>query len=235
MEIHPTENIVECKDVTIMIDQKEVLQQVSCSIPMNKVTFLVGENGSGKTSLVRAILGLLPITTGRIAIRQLLGKCPVIGYVPQSIAFPKQFQLSVAEYLKYSAGVPLNSADTVLEKVDFPRKLSMARITELSGGQTQKFLLAAELFRRPDLLLLDEPLANIDDSSGKHIIDVIMGIKNLGVSIVIITHDWQTVSKYADHVICLNRDYSCDIATNCMCRNSLSSGSLKTIQKGTAQ
>jgi ABC-type Mn2+/Zn2+ transport system ATPase subunit len=75
--------------------------------------------------------------------------------------------------------------------VDFPESHLKRRVTELSGGQMQKLLLAAELSRNPDILFLDEPLSNVDHSSEKHIIDVIMEIKNQGVTIVLISHDWQ--------------------------------------------
>ena len=115
--------------------------------------------------------------------------------------------MTVTEYLNYSALVPSNLVSDVLGRVDFPESHIGNRITELSGGQVQKLLLAAELFRDLDILFLDEPLSNVDDSSEKHIIDVIMGIKNQGVSIVIITHDWNMVSKYANHVICLNKSF----------------------------
>ena len=103
----------------------------------------------------------------------------------------------------------------------------------MSGGQTQKLLLAAELFRSPDILFLDEPLSNVDDSSEKHIIDVILGIKNQGVAIVIITHDWQMVSSYADHVICLNTNFLCELSSSCICKNSLSKLNIRNIQKAT--
>ena len=115
--------------------------------------------------------------------------------------------------------------------MDFPENQAKSRITELSGGQVQKLLLAAELYRSPDILFLDEPLSNVDDASEKHIIDLILEIKNQGVSIVIITHDWQMVSGYADHVICLNKNYICETSPTCICRNALSKVDIKNIQK----
>ena len=224
------ENIIECKDITIALDSREVLTGASCSIPKNSLTFLVGENGSGKTSLVRSILGLVPVIKGAISIHSSNGK-PVIGYVPQNIEFPKQFQMTVTEYLNYSAEVSSQLVDTVLKRVDFPENQAKSRITELSGGQVQKLLLAAELYRSPDILFLDEPLSNVDDASEKHIIDLILEIKNQGVAIVIITHDWQMVSGYADHVICLNKNYICETSPTCICRSALSKVDIKNIQK----
>ena len=227
------ENIVECQDLSIVLDRVEVLNNASCCIPRNALTFLVGENGSGKTSLVRSILGLTPTNNGVISIQNINGKAPVFGYVPQKIEFPKHLQMTVGEYLQYSANVPINQIKTTLQQVDFPESHIEKRITELSGGQIQKLLLAAELYRSPDILFLDEPLSNVDDASERHIIDVIMEIKNHGVTIVIITHDWQMISVYANHVICLNQNIICETSESCICRNSLSKINIQTIQKAT--
>lgn len=230
-----SKSIVECQNLTLVFGTHEILSNVSCSIPRNGLTFLVGENGAGKTSLVRSILGLIPLSKGNVFIHSFEGRRPVMGYVPQHLEFPKQFQMTVSEYLNYSANVRKAEVEPVLQKVDFPESHMDSRITELSGGEVQKLLLAAELHRRPNILFLDEPLSNVDDSSEKHIIDVILDIKNSGVSIVIITHDWQTVSRYADHVICLNKNFICETTESCVCRNSLSKVEIRTIQKGTPE
>jgi len=230
---NPTENIVECCDLTVVRDSKEILCEATCCVPRNSLTFLVGENGSGKTTLVKTILGLLPKHSGDIAIYSEKGKDSnmVAGYVPQGITFPKQLQMTVTEYLRYSSQVKMEDIEGVLNRVDFPQTHSEHTINQLSGGQQQKLLLAAELARSPEVLFLDEPLSNVDDSSEKHILDVILEIKNSGVTIVIITHDWQMVSKYADHVICLNKNFACDQQASCVCKNSLSTVNIKQIQK----
>ena len=225
-------NIVEYDNVTVNIGNKKILSDASCSIPREALTFLGGENGSGKTTLVKSILGLLPISNGTITFNSTNGSKPVLGYVPQNIMFPTPFNLTVSEYLKYAARVPRNKITRVLERVDFPETHFSRNINELSGGQAQKMLLAAELYRSPELLFLDEPLSNVDDSSEKHIIDVILEVKNEGVSVVIITHDWQFVSSYGNHVICLNRNFICD-SGYCVCKNSLSKVNIKNIQKTT--
>ena len=227
------ENIIECQNLTIHRDMHEVLRNASFSIPKNSLTFIVGENGSGKTTLVQSILGLLPVNNGVIKLHSTTEQDLVFGYVPQNLNFSKYIQMTVSEYLKYSASVPPDLIEATLRSVDFPETHIGNRLTELSGGQTQKLLLAAELFRSPDILFLDEPLSNVDNSSEKHIIDVILGIKNQGVSIVIITHDWQMVSSYADHVICLNTNFLCELSSNCICKNSLSKINIKNIQKAT--
>ena len=228
-----TINIIQYDKVSVYIGSKKIISDASCSIPKNSLTFLVGENGSGKTTLVKSILGLLPLSRGQISFDVIENRKPILGYVPQNIVFPEPFKITVSEYLKYAAHVPSNEIKTTLEKVDFPETHIRSNITELSGGQIQKILLAAELYRRPEILFLDEPLSSVDDSSEKHIIDVILDEKKEGVSIVIITHDWQFVSSYADHVICLNRNYICDSGNNCVCKNSLSKVNIKNIQKTT--
>ena len=227
------ENIIECHDITLYRNANEVLFEASCCIPRNSLTFIVGENGTGKSSLAQTILGLLPVDDGSMCLHSESNKKPILGYVPQSIDFPKHFQMTVSEYLNYSAEVQSKDIKNVLAKVDFPNMHILSNITELSGGQLQKLLLAAELYRKPDILFLDEPLANVDDASEKHIIDVILEIKNQGVTIAIITHDWQMVSSYADHVICLNKNFACTTSSSCVCKNSLSKVNIKNIQKVT--
>ncbi|MFB0900790.1 MAG: ATP-binding cassette domain-containing protein [Dehalococcoidia bacterium] len=226
-------NIVECHDISLFRNTNEVLFEASCCIPRNSLTFIVGENGTGKSSLAQTILGLLPVDDGSICLHSESNKKLILGYVPQSIDLPKHFQMTVSEYLKYSAEVQSKDIKDALAKVDFPLIHIESRITELSGGQLQKLLLAAELYRKPDVLFLDEPLANVDDASEKHIIDVILEIKNQGVTIAIITHDWQMVSSYADHVICLNKNFACTTSSSCVCKNSLSKLNIKNIQKVT--
>ena len=226
-------NIIECNDVSVVLQSKAVLNHSSCTIPRNALTFIVGENGSGKTTLIKGILGLVQVSNGTISINSLDKTRPIIGYVPQKLEFPSHFQITVQEYFKYSAQVPANLIETVARKADFPQTHLKNRITELSGGQIQKLLLAAELFRKPEILFLDEPLANVDNEGEKHILDVILAIKNEGVTIVIITHDWQMVSSYANHVICLNKNFICNTGLKCICKNSLSKIKVKNIQKVT--
>ncbi|MFL2644102.1 MAG: metal ABC transporter ATP-binding protein [Dehalococcoidia bacterium] len=227
----PEHNIIELHDVSIIRDSVEVLSGASCCIPRNALTFIVGENGSGKTSMISSILGLLSVQSGEITYHSETDKDLVIGYVPQSVEFPDHFQLTVTEYLKYSAGVSITHISETLKRVDFPETHIRKKVTELSGGQTQKLLLAAELSRDPDVLFLDEPLSNVDNSSEKHIIDVIMDIKNQGVTIVLISHDWQLVSSCADCVICLNKTAGCASGNNCACKASLSQANVELIQK----
>ena len=164
---NPTENIVECCDLTVVRDSKEILCEATCCVPRNSLTFLVGENGSGKTTLVKTILGLLPKHSGDITIYSEKGKNSdmVAGYVPQGITFPKQLQMTVTEYLRYSSQVKTEDIESVLSRVDFPQTHSEHTINQLSGGQQQKLLLAAELARSPEVLFLDEPISNVEDSS----------------------------------------------------------------------
>ncbi len=226
-------NIVECHDITLIRNTNQVLCEASCCIPRNSLTFIVGENGTGKSSLAQTILGLLPGSEGSICLHSESNRVPVLGYVPQSIDFPKHFKVTVGEYLQYSAEIKSADIEKTLARVDFPLKHIASQITQLSGGQVQKLLLAAELYRVPDVLFLDEPLANVDDASEKHIMDVILEIRDQGVTVAIITHDWQMVSTYADHVICLNKNYACNTSSSCVCKNSLSKVNIKNIQKVT--
>ena len=148
-------NIIECEEITVVRDNKEILCAASCCVPRNSLTFLVGENGTGKTTLVQTMLGILPQREGKISVHPLNREKVNIGYVPQNIEFPKQLQLTVAEYLRYVSNLDKESIHQSLETVDFPLSHLSKTINQLSGGQRQKLLLAAELARKPDILFLD--------------------------------------------------------------------------------
>ena len=83
-------NIIECEEITVVRDNKEILCAASCCVPRNSLTFLVGENGTGKTTLVQTMLGILPQREGKISVHPLNREKANIGYVPQNIEFPKQ-------------------------------------------------------------------------------------------------------------------------------------------------
>lgn len=192
--------------------EKYALENISFEIEKGSITVVIGPNGSGKSTLLQAIMGLIPYT-GRVEMERQPG---VIGYVPQRFALDRSLPVSVDDFLR----IPL----TVLGYGGLSRKKWMAStlehlqieklqnklLSELSGGQFQRVLLARSLVHRPQILILDEPESGVDPHSEETFYDLLKHInKKHDVTILIASHELSMVSKYANNVICLNHKVVC--------------------------
>ena len=182
---------------------QRVLSDVSLSVAQGETIALLGANGSGKTTLVKALLGLVPPAAGRVA---LYGADPAdrravswhrIGYVPQRVTVHPATAVTAEEVV--AAGLLTNrrllpgreGRRRVLEALDEVALLDRAResVHIFSGGQQQRVLLARALVRRPDLLILDEPLAGIDRESQAALAASLQRLQDSGTAIVAVLHD----------------------------------------------
>lgn len=181
---------------------------------------MVGPNGSGKTTLLKIILGLLAPDHGTV---EVLGKPPVqsvknVGYMPQFAPFTRDFPISVEEtvlmgrlgktssmgfFSKEDKQIAAESMEAV-EVLDL-RKRS---IGSLSGGQLQRALIARALTCNPEIMILDEPTANVDMKVEKDIFDLLKRL-NEKITIIVVTHDIGFISQYIDRVACINRTLIC--------------------------
>jgi zinc/manganese transport system ATP-binding protein len=191
------------------------LSGVSFTVAPGQFTGLIGPNGAGKTTLLRVILGLTPPTEGRV----LLNGSPktrhgggLIGYVPQKLAIDQDMPLRARDVVGLGIdgnkfGFPLPSASRrqriteALEAVG-AESYSDARIGELSGGEQQRVLIAHALIGRPRLLLLDEPLANLDLRSEQGIVSVLARLAHeQGIAVLISAHDLNPLLREIDTVV----------------------------------
>ena len=181
---------------------------------------LVGPNAGGKSTLLKLILGLLRPQSGRIRV---LGAAPQearrrVGYVPQYPSFQRDFPISVEQvvllgrlgstpslgwYRRGDREAALHALAEV-EAADLARR----RIGTLSGGQLQRVLLARALVGEPQILILDEPTANIDQRAEGDIFDL-LAMLNARLTILVVSHDIAFISSYVDRVACLNRTLVC--------------------------
>lgn len=177
---------------------------------------VIGPNGGGKSTLLKAILGLLSPMSGSI---EIFGEKPEksinrIGYVPQKGIFDPSYPITVKEVvlmgLRSRKGLrPFydqqcrDMAEDAMRATDIS-ELSGRRINNLSGGQLQRALLARALAPKPDILLLDEPMASLDPGIRDCIYDTLRDI-NEDVAILIVTHDMGIISSEVKRVACLNR------------------------------
>ncbi|HAG10446.1 MAG TPA: ABC transporter [Desulfotomaculum sp.] len=178
---------------------------------------IIGPNGGGKTTLLKAIIGLVSPASGKI---EIYGKRPgktgrLIGYVPQITVLDKSFPITVHEVVltgRLTSAFTLfhrytqsdrEKADELLDRIGI-YKLKGRMISELSGGEFQKMLIARALAVKPRLLLLDEPTASVDVSSRDQIFSLLNEL-NKSMTILLVTHDLFAVSSHVKTLACLNR------------------------------
>ncbi|MBT8411366.1 MAG: metal ABC transporter ATP-binding protein, partial [Octadecabacter sp.] len=150
-------SLVDVENLSISYGEKTVLSHVSLRIKRGEIVTIVGPNGSGKTSLLRAIIGAVKPTRGSVS----LGSGVKIGYVPQKLHIDATLPMTVSRFLKLPGGVAAADIDHALSQAGV-QDLSKAQLSQLSGGQFQRVSLARALIGKPDLLLLDEATQGLD-------------------------------------------------------------------------
>jgi len=212
--------VIELRGVGFSFGDAPVLSDIDLTIAAREFVGLVGPNAGGKSTLLKLILGLLVPQTGHIRVlgvppRQARGR---LGYVPQYPTFARDFPISVEQVvlmgrLGFGRGLGpqlgwYRAADraaarlalTEVEALD----LAARRIGTLSGGQLQRVLLARALVSDPQILILDEPTANIDQRMEGDIFELLARLK-ARLTILVVSHDIAFISAYVDRVACLNR------------------------------
>jgi ABC-type multidrug transport system ATPase subunit len=178
-----------------------VLSDVSFSAPAGTVNCFVGPNGSGKTTLLRIVAGLLAPTGGRVDVAGASGRS--VGYLPQSPSFRPQFTLrETLGFYEELAGVEIDP-DAVLARVGL-EDVADRRVGELSGGMTRLFGIAQATVGEPPVLVLDEPSSGLDPTMTEHVGTVIRELADDGHTVVLATHDLETVDRVADTVLVLD-------------------------------
>ncbi len=209
------ERIAELKNVSFAYNREPVLENVNLTIKKGEFASIVGPNGGGKSTLLKLLLGLLRPSSGELTV---FGNTPEkvrhrIGYMPQHAQFDIQFPVTVMEVvlmgrLGHTRGVRYSKkdrhiADRSLEDVHIAN-LAKRSFSDLSGGQRQRVLIARALSCEPDLLLLDEPTANIDPEAEVVLFEILKTL-NKRMTILFATHDIGFVSQTVKSVICVNR------------------------------
>ncbi len=208
---------IRIKNLTVYYGDTPALQDVSLHVPAGEYLGIIGPNGGGKSTLLKAILGLVPADRGEIRVFEAppgRGQAR-IGYVPQFSMMDKNFPITLEEvvlqgrlknrlvpFFAYSRQDKQETAE-LLERVGIAH-LAHRQIADLSGGEFQKMLIARALAVRPQLLLLDEPTANVDTVSSSQIYRL-LGRLSAKMTILLVTHDLFAVSSEVKSLACLNR------------------------------
>jgi zinc transport system ATP-binding protein len=185
------------------------LRDVDLTVPEGDFLALVGPNGGGKSTLLKVLLGLLPVRSGKALI---FGKPPLRGrrhmaYVPQGTHFDPQFPVTVQDVVRMGR-VKLGTNDAVVQEQLEKFALSNLKhepIAELSGGQRQRAYLARAWATEAPILLLDEPTAYLDPEFSSGFYDLLKTENEAGKTIILTTHDTGVVSRYASRVGCLSQ------------------------------
>lgn len=216
--------IVDFKNVSLKFGSNILLDKVSFSISTGTITTLIGQNGAGKSTIAKLIVGLTKAKEGEVTI----SKGIKIGYVPQQIPLLKNMPINSNSLLKILAPRYDDKFFAELKNFIDVSEVLNKNVTELSGGQLQKLLLIGTILSKPDLLLLDEPTQYLDVSSQQAFYKLLAHLKSkYGQSVFMISHDLFTVMKNSDQVICLNGHVCCsgmpaEIDTNKEFKNAIS-------------
>lgn len=206
-----SEKILEVKDLAVSFDGFNVFHDLSFEINKGEVVAIVGPNGAGKTVLFRALLGLIK-HHGLVY----WVKHTKIGYVPQKLFVDNQFPVSVLDFFKFKT----KSKEAITEALhsvglngnfkDLKNNILNKKMGELSGGQLQRVLIAWSILNKPDILLFDEPTSGIDVGGEETIYNLLHKLQTHShLAIILISHDLNIVYKYADKVLCLNKEMVC--------------------------
>jgi zinc transport system ATP-binding protein len=180
-----------------------ILSGVDFAIRPGEIVTLIGPNGSGKTSLLKALLGLVR-ATGKIARKPGLK----IGYVPQNFPRDRSLPITVERFLRLFAAA--DASRKALARVSIAA-LAPRQLAALSGGELARVLLARAIATEPELLILDEPLAGVDVAGEAALYHLIAELRDeIGCGVLLVSHDLHVVMAQADRVICLNGHVCCE-------------------------
>jgi zinc/manganese transport system ATP-binding protein len=207
---------IELRDVTVELGGKVILAHSNFSIRAGEFIGLLGANGSGKTTLLRAILGIVPVVSGEISVfGQSPGQAnPSIGYMPQTRSNLNSFRLRGRDFvagvmdgqkfgLPWLGAAARKQVDRALELVE-ASDLAMRPLSDMSGGERQRLLLAQALVGEPKLLLLDEPLISLDPGQQRNIVGLVKRLQTqLNIPVVFSSHELNPLLGAIDRVLYL--------------------------------
>jgi zinc/manganese transport system ATP-binding protein len=208
-----TTEVLTVGGVSVSLAGRQILQDVSFTVGAGQFTGLIGPNGAGKTTLLRVILGLQRPTTGTVEVPR-SRRGPAVGYVPQKVLLDSDLPMRAKDLVALGIdgnrfGMPLPSkrrteaVHEMLHAVDAER-FADARVGNLSGGEQQRVLIAHALISRPQLLLLDEPLANLDLRSGQEIVSLLARLAaEQHVAVLLSAHEVNPLLPVMDRVVYL--------------------------------
>lgn len=216
MKASNKKNLIEIKKINYCYGSNKVLTNISFSVKKGEILAIIGPNGSGKTTLLNIIAGILTPQSGEILINGDGAQSSTLslGYVPQRYALDPGIPLTVYEFMRLenqgqSRSVLEEKISNELLRVGLGGFMQSS-LSELSGGQFQRVMIARALLHKKDILLFDEPVTGIDIIGEKTIYDLIRSInKEQGTTCIIVSHEVSLMAQYAKTIVCLNNKLTC--------------------------
>ena len=207
--------IIEIENISVAYDNNVVLKNVNLTINSDDFIGVIGPNGGGKTTLLKSILGLIPLKSGSIKYFDQNGEVPSlrIGYMPQNNSIDRSFPISVYEVVQsglagessiFRSYTRLQKAavDEIIKQLDL-ESLRKRPINELSGGQLQRTFLGRALVMKPQLLILDEPNSYLDKESENKLFELLQELRP-NAAIMLVSHNIASVRAIAKSLACVN-------------------------------
>lgn len=199
------EVLLSLEDVSFQSHGRKILDNVGFSLHASEIMTIIGPNGAGKTTLLRLALGFMKPTSGTVKMKKGIR----IGYMPQRLHIDPTFPLTVKGFLNLVPAGPREALEPLLEELEITH-LYKSPMETLSGGETQRVLLAHALVRKPELLILDEPVQGVDVHGQMALYQLIARVRErTGCAILMVSHDLHFVMAATDQVVCLNCHVCC--------------------------
>ena len=212
-----TENniLVKLNEVGIQQNNKWLVKGVSLVVEKGKIVTLIGPNGSGKSTTAKIALGIYKKIEGQVE-----KYTNNVGYVPQKISIDWTLPLRVNDFMLLTENLKDEAVNEALSLTGVIH-LKNKNLGNLSGGEFQRVLLARAISKKPDLLVLDEPVQGVDFTGEIALYELIKKISDtLNCGILLISHDLHTVMSATDHVVCLNGHVCCSGTPSDVARNN---------------
>ncbi|MEN7546420.1 metal ABC transporter ATP-binding protein [Rapidithrix thailandica] len=216
MIAHVPNPVIELHNLTVTYQNKPAIWNIDYTLPEGNLIGIIGPNGSGKTTMLKAIMGLIKPGSGYVKLfnKSLEEVRNRVAYVPQRNSVDWDFPASVYDtvlmgrYTRKNIFKRANRLDREIalesiRKVQL-EKFKNRQISQLSGGQQQRVFIARALAQEADLYLLDEPFAGVDAATESAIMSLLTEMKSKGKTIVVVHHDLQTASQYFDWLVMIN-------------------------------
>lgn len=201
-----SECLISAQDIAYHRRGKPIIQNVTLELQPQEILTVIGPNGAGKTTLIRLLLKLLSPTQGRVVHQRGIR----VGFTPQRCLIDPMIPLTVERFLTLNQRLAPGTVERALSEVGAQRCRQQA-LSELSGGEWQRVLLARAITREPDVLVLDEPTQGVDLVGQTELYECVDNLRNrYHCGVILVSHDLNIVMAKTDRVLCLNRHICCE-------------------------
>ena len=206
--------LVQLENVGVFQNNKWLVEDVSLNVEKGKIVTLIGPNGSGKTTTAKIALGIYKNIKGKV--KKFTDK---IGYVPQKISIDWTLPIRVTDFMQLTHNLNENEIENALNLTGV-KHLKKSDLRNLSGGEFQRVLIARAISKKPDLLVLDEPVQGVDFKGEIALYELIKKISDkINCGILLISHDLHVVMTATDYVVCLNGHVCCSGSPTAVANN----------------